>query len=304
MNGVIVLDKPEGFTSFDAVAVMRGLCGEKKIGHTGTLDPMATGVLPLLVGRAAKACSLLPETGKTYRARFRLGERRDTGDCTGEIVERDGTPVSREALEEALAGFVGEIMQVPPMYSAVSVGGRRLYELARKGIEVERKARPVTIHALALTEYDPQAREGEIEVTCSKGTYIRVLIEDAARAAGTVGTMTGLRRTAACGFTLEDAWTLDALRELAGRGELTGALRPVDALFATCPGVEVSPAQAARFRNGGWLELSRLRMAGKEAQEGGLCRVYGPGRVFLGVGRLSPARGRLDFAKLLGEEDR
>lgn len=301
INGVIVLDKPAGFTSFDAVAVVRGLARERKVGHTGTLDPMATGVLPLLLGRAAKANSLMPETGKAYRAGFRLGERRDTGDCTGQVVGTDGSPVSRAQLEAALEGFRGDIWQEPPMYSAVSVGGKRLYQLARQGITVDREPRPVAIHALQLLSYDPQAREGELMVSCSKGTYIRVLIEDIAQSLGTLGVMTALRRTAACGFTLEDAVTLDSLRELAAQGDLAAALRPVDSLFAACPRVQVSAAQAARFTNGGWLDLARLRLP-RPAPEDGPCRVYGPDGAFLGLGRLNGAAARLDFVKLLAGE--
>ncbi len=301
LNGIIVLDKPQGFTSFDAVAVARGLSKEKKIGHTGTLDPMATGVLPLLLGRAAKACDLLPDTAKEYRATFRLGERRDTGDCTGQVVERDETPVSRESLEDALKGFRGGILQTPPMYSAVSVHGKRLYELARKGIEVERPARPVTVFSLELGDYNETARQGELLVSCSKGTYIRVLIEDIARAAGTAGTMTALRRTRACGFSLEDALPLERLKELAARGELSSVLRPADSLFAACPMVQVSAAQSARFLNGGWLDAARLRMAPPLPENGALCRVYGPERRFLGLGRWQGEAGRLDFLKLLGE---
>ena len=300
MNGVIVLDKPEGFTSFDAVAVVRGLSHEKKIGHTGTLDPMATGVLPLLLGRAAKAAELLPDTDKIYQAAFRLGEQRDTGDVTGQVVRTDGTPVPAGQLEEALPGFRGEVMQVPPVYSAVSVNGRRLYELARKGIEVERQARPVTIFALELLGYDPASREGQLLVSCSKGTYIRVLIEDLARAMGTVGTMTALRRTAACGFTQEQAVPLDTLRELAAKGEFATALRPVDSLFAGCPRVTVSPAQAARFANGGSLDLQRLRLPKQPLEDGALFRVYGP-EDFLGVARVGLDCGQLRFAKLLTE---
>lgn len=302
MNGVIVLDKPAGFTSFDAVAVVRGLAHEKKIGHTGTLDPMATGVLPLLLGRAAKASSLLPETGKSYHASFRLGESRDTGDSTGQLLATDSTPVSHDALESTLPSFCGDILQTPPMYSAVSVGGKRLYQLARQGITVERDPRPITIHSLRLLAYDPLSREGQLAVTCSKGTYIRVLIEDIARRLGTLGTMTALRRTAACGFTLDDATPLDSLRELAAAGSLTTALRPVEALFAPCPPVQVSAAQAARFANGGWLDLARLRLPHPPPADGTLCRVHGPGGVFLGVARLDLPPSRLTFVKLLAEE--
>lgn len=300
MNGIIILDKPSGFTSFDAVAVLRGLSHQKKIGHTGTLDPMATGVLPILLGRAAKALNFLPDTDKEYVASFRLGERRDTGDVTGEVVEQSPAPVALEALEAALPRFRGEILQVPPMYSAVSVGGKRLYELARKGLEVERPARPVTISRLELLSYDPQTKEGSLRVGCSKGTYIRVLIEDLARAAGSCGTMTALRRTSACGFSQEDAHSLEALKALAAEGRLEEALLPVEGLFALYPAVRVSPAQATRFQNGGGLDLARLR----GVPEGGLCRVKSPQGLFLGLGQVDRARGEMKFVKsfLEGED--
>ena len=300
MNGIIILDKPQGFTSFDGVAVLRGLAHEKKIGHTGTLDPMATGVLPILLGRAAKALNFLPDTDKEYVASFRLGERRDTGDITGEVVERSPAPVALEALEAALPRFRGKILQVPPMYSAVSVGGKRLYELARKGLEVERPARPVTISRLELLSYDPQTKEGSLRVGCSKGTYIRVLIEDLARAAGSCGTMTALRRTSACGFSQEDAHSLEALKALAAEGRLEEALLPVEGLFALYPAVRVSPAQATRFQNGGGLDLARLR----GVPEGGLCRVKSPQGLFLGLGQVDRARGEMKFVKsfLEGED--
>lgn len=300
MNGIIILDKPSGFTSFDAVAVLRGLSHQKKIGHTGTLDPMATGVLPILLGRAAKALNFLPDTDKEYVASFRLGERRDTGDITGEVVEQSPAPVALEALEAALPQFRGEILQVPPMYSAVSVGGKRLYELARKGLEVERPARPVTISRLELLSYDPQTKEGSLRVGCSKGTYIRVLIEDLARAAGSCGTMTALRRTSACGFSQEDAHSLEALKALAAEGRLEEALLPVEGLFALYPAVRVSPAQATRFQNGGGLDLARLRGVPEE----GLCRVKSPQGLFLGLGQVDRTRGEMKFVKsfLEGED--
>lgn len=297
MNGVIVLDKPQGFTSFDAVAVVRGLSRERKIGHTGTLDPLATGVLPLLLGRAAKACDLLPDTDKVYRAGFRLGERRDTGDVTGRILQTDSGAVPAGQLARVLPAFRGEIQQIPPMYSAVSVDGKRLYQLARQGIEVERQPRAVTIFRLELEGYDPEKREGTLLAACSKGTYIRTLIEDIARAAGSLGTMTSLRRVRACGFSQEEAVPLERLRELAEKGELASVLRPVDSLFAGCPGVAVSPAQASRFENGGSLDTGRLRMPTGPAPLGALFRVYGPGPRFLGVARLEA--GQLRFVKLL-----
>lgn len=301
MNGVIVLDKPAGYTSFDAVAIMRGLAKEKKIGHTGTLDPMATGVLPLLLGRAAKAADLLPDTDKAYTAGFQLGLRYDTGDITGTVVETSSTPVSHETLEQALARFRGDILQVPPMYSAVSVGGQRLYKLARQGIEVERQPRPIHIGHLELLDYDEPTRQGSLRVVCSKGTYIRVLIEDIAKAANTCGAMTALRRTAACGFTQSDSHTLDDLRRLASEGGLHIVLRPTDSLFHGYPAVYVSQAQAARFYNGGGLDMARLRLPGITITDGQRIRVYGPGERFLGLAAAQLEKKQIGFLKLFTE---
>ena len=186
MEGIIVLDKPQDFTSFDAVAVVRGLTRERRIGHTGTLDPMATGVLPLLLGRATKAVSLLPETAKTYEASFRFGEAYTTGDVTGEVIKTDETPVLRAALETALDSFRGDILQVPPMYSAVSVNGQRLYKLARQGIEIEREARPVHIAELTLLVLErhvyphvdrrhcPKMRHGRCHDGAQKNSSVRL----------------------------------------------------------------------------------------------------------------------------------
>lgn len=301
MNGVLVLDKPQGFTSFDAVAVVRKLACERKIGHTGTLDPMATGVLPLLLGRAAKAADLLPDTRKEYRAEFRLGERRDTGDITGKVLEADERPVSREALEQAMEKFRGEISQIPPMYSAVSVGGKRLYELARKGVEVERQPRSVTIYTLELERYEPETRTGVLRAACSKGTYIRTLIEDIAGAAGSLGTMTALRRMRACGFSQEEAVTLEELKGLAEAGALEKALRPVDGLFEAYPQVTVSPAQAVRFQNGGSLSWERLRL--RDPEDGTRVRIYDPKGQFLGIARADAQQRELRFLKLFWEQN-
>ena len=287
MTGVLILDKPADFTSFDAVAVCRRLCHERKIGHTGTLDPMATGVLPLLLGKATRAASLLEDTDKEYEAGFRLGVSTDTEDSTGKVLETNEAPVSRETLESLLPQFRGEIMQVPPMYSAVSKDGKRLYELARKGIEVEREARPVTIFKLELTEYNEISREGKLVVSCSKGTYIRTLIADLAKAAGSLGVMTALRRTKACGFTLADAITLDEAKALSEAGTLEEKLRPVESLFVHLPAVTVSPAQATRFGNGGQLDLNRIGAFRKKKPEiGGVFRVKTEDGIFLGLGKI------------------
>ena len=287
MTGVLILDKPAEFTSFDAVAVCRRLCHERKIGHTGTLDPMGTAVLPLLRGKATGAAALLEDTAKEYEAGFQLGVSTDTEDSTGKVLATSDTPVSKEALEALLPRFRGEIMQVPPMYSAVSKDGKRLYELARKGIEVEREARPITIYRLELTGYDEKTREGTLRVSCSKGTYIRTLIADLAKAAGSLGVMTALRRTHACGFTLADAVTLDEARALSEAGTLEEKLRPVESLFVHLPEVAVSAAQAVRFQNGGQLDLSRIaRFRREKPEEGQAFRVKGEDGAFLGLGKI------------------
>lgn len=303
MNGVIILDKPEGFTSFDAVAVMRGLAKERKIGHTGTLDPMATGVLPLLLGRATKAAELLPDTEKEYVAGFRFGEQRDTGDITGNLIKTDDNRVSEEKLKEAMKSFTGDIFQIPPMYSAISIGGKRLYELARQGIEIEREKRPVTIYKLELLEYDGEKRAGKISVACSKGTYIRTLIEDIGMACGTCGVMTDLRRVKACGFTLGEAISLDRLKEMAAGCGLEEVLRPIESLFEPYPAVSVSPAQAVRFQNGGSLDMERLRLPKIAVVQGMRFRVYGPGKSFLGLAEAQPEKGQLKFLKLFMERE-
>lgn len=299
MTGVFILDKPEGFTSFDAVAVARRLFGQKKIGHTGTLDPMATGVLPLLLGRATRAESLLPDTDKEYRAAFALGRATDTGDRTGAVVCTTDVRVTAEALHGVLPRFRGEIWQVPPMYSAVQKDGRRLYELARQGIVVEREARRVSVSMLELLSFDEETQTGELFAACSKGTYIRTLIEDIAAAAGTLGTMTALRRTRACGFSLADAVPLDEARRLAEEGTLGERVCPVEGLFSVCRDVIVSGAQAVRFQNGGALDPARTSVRDRHFADGTRLRVFAPGGEFLGLGELR--QGELCVLRLFCE---
>ena len=202
MNGVLCIDKPEGMTSFDVIARLRRITHTRRIGHTGTLDPMATGLLPVLFGTATKACDLMPESGKRYRAAFQLGFTSDTEDIWGTLSPTGAAFPEKEAVEAALVPFRGEILQLPPMYSALSVGGKRLYELAREGKTVERTPRPVTISRLDLLAYDAVSGRGELDVACSKGTYIRTLCADLGASLGTGAVMAALRRTEACGFTL------------------------------------------------------------------------------------------------------
>lgn len=282
MTGIIVINKLENFTSFDVVAVLRGILKEKKIGHTGTLDPMATGVLPMLIGKATKACDLLPQTEKSYEAKFKLGIKTDTGDIWGKVEEEEEMEVSKEILTETLQNFRGNVYQIPPMYSAVSVGGKRLYELARKGIEIEREKREIFIEELELLDFD--GKEGTLKIKCSKGTYIRTLIEDIAHSVGAIATMTALVRTQACGFDLENAITIEELRKLKDKGEIATVLHEVGSLFSPYPVASVSEAQQKRFLNGGELSLQRLKLPKIALNEGDMFSVYG--NEFLGLGKI------------------
>ncbi len=276
MNGFCVLDKSEGMTSFRASAILRRIYNEKKTGHTGTLDPMATGVLPVALGKATRFIDFLPETDKGYIARFKLGVITDTLDITGTVLETREVNVKKEDIEAVLPRFTGEIMQLPPMYSAISVGGVRLYELARKGIEVEREFRKVKIYSLELRDTETEG-EYEIEVMCSKGTYIRSLIADMGEALGCGAVMTALRRTLSNGFLLEDAKTEEELKAL---GE--AAVLGIDVPFRCYPPVSVSEKQAKRFMNGGELSADRLHTEVFPS----LYRVYSPDDEFLGLGEI------------------
>ena len=296
MNGIIVIDKENGYTSFDVVAKMRRICGEKKIGHTGTLDPMATGVLPILIGNATKAQSLLPESDKEYEATLSFGITTDTLDITGKVLSQTESNVKSEDLEAVLPQFRGDIMQLPPMYSAVSKDGVRLYELARKGLVTEREARPITDYKLDLLNFDEQLQSAQILVKCSKGTYIRSICDDIGQALGCGAVMTSLRRVTACGYTLDDAITLEKAKELSENGMLEEYLRPTESVFACYPSVKVTEAQTVRFKNGGGLMLSRTDVD-DSSENGAYYRVYNSSDVFLGLGYVNKEKEELSVKK-------
>ena len=271
-NGILIIDKPAGWTSMDVCAKVRGILREKRVGHGGTLDPMATGVLPVFVGRATRAVEFAENGRKEYDAGLRLGLVTDTQDVTGTVLETRPGAVGREELEEALAAFRGEIQQIPPMYSAVKVQGKKLYELARKGQEVERKPREVTIYELELLEAESET-DYRLRCLCSKGTYIRTLCHDIGHALGCGGALYRLRRTMAAGFTLADAVTLE---DLQAQGE--ALLRPLDSLFARHPALTVrSPGQEKRVRCGNPVTLP--------GTADGTYRVYGQNGDFLCLSR-------------------
>lgn len=279
-NGILPVDKPEGFTSFDVVAKMRGIARTKKIGHAGTLDPMATGVLPLFLGRAAKACDLLPRQDKRYEALVQLGVATDTLDMTGTVLSRRPAAVLPEQVFAAAEGFRGEIMQVPPMYSALKVGGKKLCDLARRGIEVERKPRPVHIHALSCEAVDVEKGLYKLDVHCSKGTYIRVLAADLGERLGCGAALAGLRRTMAAGFPIEACVTLEQAQDAAGKGCLADLLLPLERVFEPLPPVYLHGGQVRMFLNGVRLDAARVDV--QPGMEGRLA-VYGDGGLFLGT---------------------
>ena len=256
MNGVVLIHKEKEFTSFDVVAVVRKLIGQKKVGHTGTLDPNATGVLPVLLGTATKAQDIIPCHDKRYRADFRFGIATDTLDIWGEVTEEKPSNISCEEVEKALGSFRGQIEQLPPMYSAVSIDGKRLYQYAREGKEVERRPRTVTVYELELLSYDTRSQSGALYIYCSNGTYIRTIIDDLARSLGTVGVMTDLVRYEACGYPLDDCMTLDELRQRIDSGDAS-FLHSVESIFMTYDEVVVSDKQAHRFVNGNPLDIVR-----------------------------------------------
>ncbi len=271
-DGIVVIDKPAGWTSMDVCAKLRGALRERRVGHAGTLDPMATGVLPVFVGQATKAVPFAEDGRKEYLASLRLGVVTDTQDTTGTtLTETPADGVTEAALRAVLPRFTGEILQVPPMYSALKRNGKKLYELARQGKEVERAPRPVTIYALELPGRDENG-DWLLRVECSKGTYIRTLCHDIGAALGCGGAMSALRRTAAAGFTLADAVTLE---QALARG--ADALRSVDSLFRQYPAYRIPDAETERRCRCG----NPLRAALPD----GTYRVYAPGGGFLALSR-------------------
>lgn len=289
MTGIIILDKPSGITSFGAVARVRRICSEKKCGHSGTLDPMATGVMTVLLGGATRFCELLPNHDKEYVATFRLGITTDTLDITGKVLTETSVNATKADVEEALESFTGEISQLPPMYSAVSVNGQRLYDLARQGIEVERQARKVMIYSADLLEADEDKHEYKISIACSSGTYIRTLIDDIGKMLGCGAVLTVLRRTRANGMSVENAVTVEQLEAAAANGKLDSLAISVEKALESYPSVQVTEAQAKRFSNGGELDLNRIKCP----KMLGYYRVYDHNEKFLGLGEIADSENLL-----------
>lgn len=275
MNGIILVDKPQDWTSHDVVAKLRGVLHERRIGHSGTLDPLATGLLVVFVGRATRAVEFAEADSKEYLAGLRLGVSTDTQDITGNIVAESAALPDEAALREALGRFIGDIEQIPPMYSAIKIGGKKLYELARRGESVERAPRKITVSAI-----DIAGRDGDdyiLNISCSKGTYVRTLCSAIGEALGCGACMSSLRRTRAGVFSVDDAHSLADIEAAVREGRLSDIILPVDTLFASFPKLTVSQSAAKRLKNGNIIKISA---------EDGEYKVYSDSDEFLLLGRV------------------
>lgn len=291
MRGFLLLDKSAGLTSFAEVNRVKRLSGEKHCGHTGTLDPLATGVLPVAVGEATRFIPYLPDTGKSYSAQFCTGYDTDTYDRSGAVVRESGRTASLDEIQSVLPNFSGDILQEPPMYSALKKDGVRLYDLARRGIETARESRPCTVDSISVSLIEDNLFS--LTLDCSSGTYVRSIIHDIGALLGCGAVMTALRRTAACGFSISQCHPFEFYSLLSESGGFENALLPIEEVFSVCEKVFVTPAQAVRFQNGGYLSRERLNQLASD----GTVRVYTADGVFLGIGSLKGER--LDVCRAL-----
>lgn len=292
MDGIINLYKPKGYTSHDAVARIKRFCNTRRVGHAGTLDPMAQGVLPILVGRAAAAQEYLMNHDKTYLAGMRFGVVTDTGDMTGNILSEKKVSVSLNELENVCQNFKGKLMQTPPMYSAIKVGGKKLYDLAREGIEVERKAREIEIYDIKIVSQESEC-DFLVEVSCSKGTYIRTLCEDIGTALGCGGTLFSLERISCGDFRKEDCVTLEELQNLYENGEndsIEKLLSSPEKVFSHCPVIKLSAFYSRLCKNGCEIYLKKMGIPSDKFEKDSLVRLYDSEGVFFALGKIGDFR--------------
>ena len=275
LSGVLIIDKPSEWTSHDVVAKLRGVLRQRRIGHGGTLDPMATGVLPVFVGRATRAAEFCGNADKEYVAGIKFGIVTDTQDITGNVLEEKAVAVEVSDLAELLPQFRGRLEQIPPMYSAVKQGGKKLYELARKGIEVERKPRDIFVSELELIPAE-MGDDPTLRIVCSKGTYVRTLCHDIGAALGCGAALSSLRRTRAGVYSADQSYTLDEVTAAASSGSLQNLFLPVDSIFSDFPAITLSEADVRKVKNGVRIKVSNC--------ESGRYRVYALGGEFLLLG--------------------
>lgn len=298
-HGMINVYKEKGFTSHDVVAKLRGICKQKKIGHTGTLDPDAVGVLPVCLGSATRLCDMLTDKDKEYIAKLKLGLVTDTQDASGKVLWEKEVHVTAEEARTAILSFQGESMQIPPMYSARKVNGKKLYELAREGKEIERTPRPITVYRIEILEEN--LPEFTIRVGCSKGTYIRTLCHDMGERLGCGAIMTALTRTRVGNFPIEQAYPLSRLQSLADEGRLEEALTPVEEAFKELESLHVREESSKALYNGNQLKCSDFCCAPKK-EEGKEYRVYNDENKFFGVYRYDEKRKLFSPVKLFFTE--
>lgn len=284
-HGIINVYKEKGFTSHDVIAKMRGICKQKKIGHTGTLDPDAVGVLPVCLGAATKLCDMLTDRNKEYIAVLRLGITTDTQDISGRVLEEKEVDMTEEEVREAILSFVGNYLQVPPMYSALKVNGKKLYELAREGKEVERPARPVTIYEIEILEENMP--EFTIRAVCSKGTYIRTLCHDIGQKLGCGAVMSALTRSRVGEFRVEKSYTLSRIQQLSDEGRLWEILVPIEKVFENIPSITVKKEASKALLNGNQLKTEEIE---NPADKGDKFRVYSSEGDFYGIYQYDTSR--------------
>lgn len=294
MNGILCMNKPQDFTSFDVIAKLRGILKIKRLGHAGTLDPMATGVLPVFVGTATKACDILPDNKKSYLAGFKTGLITDTQDITGKTVSEFSKRVTKEEIIDILPKFTGSVMQLPPMYSAVSVNGKRLYDLARQGIEVEREKREIFIDEIRLEQFNEDTQEGKLYVSCSKGTYIRTIINDIGELLGCGAVMTSLVRLSSGGFKLEQCLSFADVEKARDENRLEELIIPVEKVFSSLARLRLNEVQTRMYKNGVKLDLARVNNIKENVND---YAVYGFDGAFIGTAFPEWEKGVLKVGK-------
>lgn len=298
MSGILPVKKPAGFTSFDVIGKLRGVTKTRKIGHSGTLDPMATGVLPLFFGVATKCCDLLPNEDKRYVADVKFGIVTDTQDTTGRVLKETESHVLKAEFEEVFHGFIGKQLQLPPMYSAVKVNGRPLYDLAREGKVVERAQKEIEVYDIKLLEFDEHAQTAKIEVSCGKGTFIRTLINDMGEKLGCGASMSALERTMAAGFEISECYTISEIEEMMKEGTFEEHLIPIERLYEDLPKLILSDFDKRLYRSGVPLELRKRGWGGIF----GNIAVFDESGMLLGISFMDEEANELKLRKMMNTD--
>ena len=298
MSGILPVKKPAGFTSFDVIGKLRGVTKTRKIGHSGTLDPMATGVLPLFFGGATKCCDLLPNEDKRYVADVKFGIVTDTQDTTGRVLKESESHVSKAEFEEVFRGFIGKQLQLPPMFSAVKINGRPLYDLAREGKVVERAQKEIEVYDIKLLEFDEHAQTAKIEVSCGKGTFIRTLINDMGEKLGCGASMSALERTMAAGFEISECYTISEIEEMMKEGTFEEHLIPIERLYEDLPKLILSDFDKRLYRSGVPLELRKRGWGGIF----GNIAVFDESGMLLGISFMDEEANELKLRKMMNTD--